>query len=86
LNSVKLVVVQPAYTSKTCSDCKHIGKRSNKSFKCENCGHNEDADINASKNIATLGAVINQPEKSDMYSCSVHYLGLKPMSPLCAGG
>ena len=72
LNGVKLVVVEPAYTSKTCSICRHIGNRNNKSFKCNNCGHNEDADVNASKNIATLGAAVNQPEKQGMYSCSVH--------------
>jgi transposase len=32
-----------------------------------------DADANASLNIATLGAVINQPEKSEIYSCAVHF-------------
>lgn len=82
LNGVKLVVVEPAYTSKTCSVCHHIGNRNNKSFKCNNCGHNEDADMNASKNMATLGVAVNQPEKSDMYSCTVHYLGLKPSPSL----
>lgn len=69
---IRMVVVNPAYTSKSCSNCHRIGNRSNKSFKCKNCGHNEDADFNASKNIATLGAVINQPEKSIMYSCALH--------------
>lgn len=70
LNGVPLVVVPPAYTSQTCSVCKHIGKRNNKSFQCNNCGHNEDADFNASKNIATLGGVfVNHPKKSAMY-CS----------------
>jgi len=72
-DGVKLAVVNPAYTSKTCSSCHHIGDRKNKSFKCKNCGHNEDADINASKNIATLGGIINCPERCDMYSCAVHY-------------
>lgn len=84
LNGVKLIIVEPAYTSKTCSNCHHIGTRKNKHFKCDNCGHNEDADINASKNIATLGALVNMPEKSDMYSCSVHYLGLKSASTALA--
>ena len=69
LNGVPLVVVEPAYTSKTCSQCYHIGKRSNKSFKCENCGNNMDADFNASLNIAMLGASVNMPESSTMY-CS----------------
>lgn len=72
LSGVKLVVVEPAYTSKTCSVCHHIGDRNNKSFKCNNCGNNMDADVNASLNIATLGAVVDSPEKQGMYSCSVH--------------
>lgn len=87
LNGVKLVVVEPAYTSRTCSVCHHIGDRNNKSFKCNNCGNNMDADVNASLNIATLGRVVNHAGESDMYSCSVHYLGSKPIpSALAVGG
>lgn len=73
LNGVPLVVVEPAYTSKTCSICKCIGKRNNKLFQCKNCGNNTDADFNASINIATLGDAINHPEDSAMY-CSLHSL------------
>jgi IS605 OrfB family transposase len=73
LSGVRFVVVNPAYTSQTCSSCYYIGTRTNKSFKCKNCGNNMDADANASLNIATLGAVINQPEKSEIYSCAVHF-------------
>lgn len=69
---VPLIVVQPAYTSQTCSKCHHLGTRKNKSFKCGYCGNDMDADINAAKNIALLGAVVNQPEKSGMCSCSLH--------------
>jgi IS605 OrfB family transposase len=71
LHGVNLVVVEPAYTSQTCSVCHHIGVRKNKSFKCKNCGNDMDADFNAAINIATLGAAINQPGKSSMY-CSLH--------------
>lgn len=74
LNGVQLVVVEPAYTSQTCSCCKHIGKRTNKVFKCtnQNCEVDVlDSDYNASINIASLGAAINQPEKSNMF-CSLH--------------
>lgn len=71
LNGVRLVVVEPAYTSKTCSVCYHIGNRNNKSFRCQNCGNSMDADVNASRNIATLGASINKPGKSSM-SCYLH--------------
>ena len=90
LNGVQLVVVEPAYTSKTCSCCKHIGKRTNKVFKCtnQNCEVDVlDADYNASLNIASLGrAYVNHAEKSDMF-CSLHsYSGLKPIPSLCVGG
>ena len=71
MNGVQVVVVNPAFTSKTCSCCNHIGIRKGKSFKCENCGSDIDADVNASINIASLGAAINQPEKSSVY-CSLH--------------
>jgi IS605 OrfB family transposase len=72
LAGVQVVIVPPAYTSKTCSNCNHIGKRTNKSFKCDNCGNEIDADFNASINIASLGAAINQPEKSNNVCCMVH--------------
>ena len=85
LYGVPVVVVDPRYTSQTCSVCKHIGKRTNKHFKCNNCGSDMDADVNASINIAALGAAINQPEKSTMY-CSLHSLsGLKPTRFLVGG-
>lgn len=32
-----------------------------KKFSCGHCGWNGDADLNGSKNIAALGAVVNQP-------------------------
>lgn len=69
---VKIVVVPHAYTSQTCCKCHCIGTRSNKSFKCGYCGSDMDADVNAAKNIALLGAVVNQPEKSGMWSCNLH--------------
>jgi IS605 OrfB family transposase len=81
LNGVPLVVVPPEFTSKTCSSCGNIGKRTNKVFKCTNTNcevDTIDADYNASKVISLLAASINKPEKSTMY-CSLHSLsGLKP--------
>ncbi len=71
LYGVPIVVVDPRYTSQTCNVCKYIGKRTNKHFKCTNCGCDIDADFNASLNIASLAAAINQPEKSSMY-CFLH--------------
>ena len=76
LNGVNLVVINPRYTSQTCSKCKCIGKRTNKVFKCTNekCEVDIiDADFNAAQNISLLGVAINQPERCDMYSCSIHY-------------
>lgn len=92
LNGVQLVVVEPAYTSKTCSCCKHIGKRTNKVFKCtnQNCEVDVlDSDHNASLNIASLGrAYVNHAEKSNDMCCSIAhvYSGLKPIPSLCVGG
>lgn len=46
--------VDPKYTSQTCSSCGYRSKENRKSqsrFECNNCGHKENADINAAKNI-----------------------------------
>lgn len=89
LYGVPVVVVDPRYTSQTCNVCKHLGKRTNKHFKCNNCGNDMDADVNASLNIATLGAIVNSPfEKSNDMCCSIAhgYSGLKPIPSLCVGG
>lgn len=46
--------VPPEYTSQTCGACKIIDKQSRKSqarFVCRHCGHEENADTNAAKNI-----------------------------------
>jgi len=87
LNGVNLIVVPPAYTSKTCNNCFHIGNRRGKKFTCNNCNSVFDADENAAKNIALLGMSINHPEKPSMLYCQVHsFLGLKPIPSLCVGG
>jgi IS605 OrfB family transposase len=55
---VPLVIVPAPYTSQTCSECGHCDKKNRKSqesFCCVSCGHAENADFNASKNIASLG-------------------------------
>lgn len=78
LNGVKLIVVPPAFTSKTCNNCFHIGSRQGKKFTCTNCNSVFDADENAAKNIALLGMNVNHPEKPSMLYCHVHsFSGLK---------
>jgi putative transposase len=60
---VQVVRVNPAYTSQTCHECGAVGRENRKTqarFKCVSCGHEDNADINAAKNIlhlATKGAV-----------------------------
>ena len=49
----KLVEVNPAYTSRTCSECGAVGGKARvyRIFECLSCGHVEDRDVNAAKNI-----------------------------------
>ena len=57
-SGVAFAKVDPAYTSQTCSVCSHVSKNNRESqavFKCEKCGHTENADVNASKVILQKG-------------------------------
>ena len=50
----QVVVVDPKHTSQRCHACGHTEKanrQSQSAFVCLKCGHAENADINASKNI-----------------------------------
>lgn len=53
----QVVLVNPAYTSRTCSKCGYRMPEELKGnvFKCPDCGYSEDRDLNASFNILTLG-------------------------------
>ena len=60
---VRVQVIDGAYTSQQCSSCGfvHPGNRTSQAaFRCRACGHTENADINAAKNIAARAAV-NRP-------------------------
>jgi|SRR3989344_488232 len=52
---VPTVLVNEAYTSKTCSVCDTIGQRTKNWFKCNNCHYEDNADRNASINIGKRG-------------------------------
>jgi putative transposase len=54
----QLLEVDYRFTSQTCSDCGYSAKgnrRSQEIFRCLACGHEDNADVNASKNILTVG-------------------------------
>ena len=55
---VRLLVVDPAYTSQKCAVCGHVERGNRKTqerFRCVRCGHADHADINAAKNIKAAG-------------------------------
>lgn len=60
-NGIELIFINPQYTSKRCSKCGCIHddnrncKKNQGKFKCIACGHEDNADINAAKNIAIPG-------------------------------
>ncbi|WP_254843131.1 RNA-guided endonuclease InsQ/TnpB family protein [Deinococcus marmoris] len=50
----KVVAVDPRYTSQACNQCGHTCKANRVSqsrFWCVACGHQENADLNAARNI-----------------------------------
>ena len=54
----ELIEVNPRYTSQMCSCCGHVAKENRQSqaiFKCQVCGYETNADVNAAKNIITVG-------------------------------
>lgn len=65
---VLLVLVDPAYTSKTCHVCRERGHRSALKFSCTRCGYVGDADINAAINIAAAGANVTWPAHAALLS------------------
>lgn len=85
LNGVKLVSVPPNYTSKTCSNCFHIGNRQGKKFACNNCNSVFDADHNGAKNIALLGASVIMPEGESLMYCKIPHLISKAQPSLVVG-
>jgi IS605 OrfB family transposase len=54
----RLVKVPPAYTSRLCFRCGHLGVRTGSSYRCPVCGLRLNADLNAARNIARLGMTL----------------------------
>jgi len=57
----KVIAVEPQYTSQKCSRCGNISAENRKTqseFVCVRCGHEENADLNAAKNILAAGRAV----------------------------
>ena len=55
---VGMILVNPAYTSQTCSRCGYVDKKNRESqavFVCKKCSYTANADVNAARNILERG-------------------------------
>lgn len=76
---VDLLLVNPAYTSRTCHKCLHIHPAPDKSYRhgkrfiCGNkaCLWKGDADFNGALNIAALGLSVSQPGNPNYLCCNL---------------
>jgi putative transposase len=62
----KFIQINPKFTSQKCNSCGHIAKENRKTqseFECVSCGHQQNADINASINILGEGIALNRQRK-----------------------
>lgn len=62
-----VVLINPKYTSQTCSECGEVDKKSRLSqseFVCTSCGHVSNADVNAAKNILSKGIALGRQRES----------------------
>jgi putative transposase len=76
----QVILVNPAYTSRTCRICAHECAKNRKTqavFACVACGHTENADVHAAKNILAAGhaawvrqlAVVSTPASGALVAC-----------------
>ena len=66
-----LAEVDYRHTSQTCSCCSHTAKENRPTqaeFECRSCGHRENADVNAARNILTVGQTGMACEKANRIS------------------
>jgi len=80
-----LLKVDPKYTSQRCHACGHTSKANRQTqakFCCQSCGHEENADINAAKNILAAGhAVLACGEDTLVTSMKQELLGIGDLVP-----
>ncbi len=72
-----LAEVNPRHTSQRCSCCGHTAKENRVSqdvFRCQVCGHEENADVNAAKNILTVG-------QTEMIACQANRISGRQQEP-----
>jgi len=72
-----LVEVNPRHTSQRCSCCGHTSKENRLSqaeFECIACGYEENDDVNAAKNIKTVG-------QTEMV-CEANHVGGRQQEPV----
>jgi putative transposase len=58
----EVVAVNPANTSRRCSECGHTAKENRESqaiFRCQSCGYTDNADVNAAKTILAAGLAVS---------------------------
>jgi IS605 OrfB family transposase len=75
---IKFILIDPKYTSKRCSECGCIDennrdcKGNQAKFKCVKCGHEENADVNAAKNISIpmIDSIIKEELKINLSNLS----------------
>jgi putative transposase len=70
LNGIPVAYVEPKYTSQECSRCGNIGTRQGKEFVCHLCGHFDNADVNASFNIAKREGIYQLNKDRDLFKGS----------------
>lgn len=67
----RAIFVSPAYTSRTCRICQHESAENREAqsvFACVACGHTENADIHAAKNILAAGHAVWASERESAAS------------------
>ncbi|WP_240730843.1 transposase [Deinococcus sp. S9] len=71
----RVIGVDPRFTSQRCSKCGHTEKANRRSqavFVCVACGHEDNADINAAKNVLDRGTSTKRDEPLDRAVPSGH--------------